>query len=53
MAKDKGFSVSFTRTRAQARKELKTMFSNRSQYQYRAARNPDKKGWTIFARMRK
>ena len=50
MAKREGFAVSYTRTRKQARKELRTLFSNRNTYQYRAARNPDKKGWTIFAR---
>ena len=50
MARKNEFSVSFTRTRSQARKELGTMFSNRKNYQYRAVRNPDKKGWTIFAR---
>ena len=50
MPRKNEFSVSFTRTRSQARKELKTMFSDRKNYQYRAVRTPDKKGWTIFGR---
>ena len=45
------FTVSFTNTRAQARKEKKRLSRGKGDpWGYKIARNPDKKGWTLFGR---
>ena len=44
------FSVSFPGTKKAAQREIKDMRKFTTRYEYRYRRNPDKKGYTIFAR---
>lgn len=50
----KGFGVSYTSTKSQALLEMKQFQkSGKGNYSYFTKQNPDKKGWTVFAFMKK
>jgi cytochrome c-type biogenesis protein CcmH/NrfG len=46
------FSVSFPGSKKAGKREISDMRKFATRYEYKLRQNPDKKGWTIFGRMK-